>query len=250
MISRPFTRVAAPLAAATFLLAACGGAAASPSASAAATTAAARSTPTATASTPATTATASAATTTATTSAATGTWTISDTSKATVRVREQLVGVNLPSDAVLVATGATGTFLLKDDGTFSSDSKITFDLTTLASDQRQRDDFVKMDTLQTRQFPTAVFVPTKTTGLTLPMPASGEFTFKLTGQITIHGKTKEVTFDAQAKRSGNELTATATAAPSWKFADFGMTAPAVAFRVVSIVDEIRVTVDLVATLKA
>lgn len=236
MISRYVTRMAVPFAAASFLLAACGGAA-TPSNSVAQTAAATTSTPAPSA---------SAVTTTATT----GTWTVGDTSKATVRVREQLVGVNLPSDAVLVATGATGTFLLKDDGTFSSDSKITFDMTTLASDQRNRDDFVKMDTLQTRQFPKAEFVPTKVSGLTLPMPASGEFTFKLTGQITIHGTTKEVTFDVSAKRSGNELTATTTASPTWKFADFGMSAPSVPFRVVSVVDEIRVVVDLVATVKA
>jgi polyisoprenoid-binding protein YceI len=236
MISQHVARVST-LAVAS-LLVACGGAAV-PSATTTAPTAAA------TTSTPAPSASA-----TTMTAVTTGTWTVSDTSKATVRVREQLVGVNLPSDAVLVATGATGTFLLKDDGTFSSDSKVTFDLTTLASDQRQRDDFVKMDTLQTRQFPTAVFVPTKTSALTLPMPASGEFTFKLTGQMTIHGKTKEVTFDVLAKRAGNELTVTATAAPSLKFGDFGMTAPSVPFRVVSIVDEIRVTVDLVATTNA
>jgi polyisoprenoid-binding protein YceI len=239
MISHDLMRAAIPFATASFLLAACGGAAV-PNTSAVATA-----TPIVTA-----TATTAPSASAATTTAATGTWTVSNTSKATVRVREQLVGVNLPSDAVLVATGATGAFLLKDDGTFSSDSKITFDLTTLASDQRNRDDFVKSDTLQTRQFPTAEFVPTKTTGLTLPMPASGEFTFKLTGQMTLHGKTKEVTFDVVATRSGNDLVATATAAPAWKFADFGMTAPSVPFRVVSIVDEIRVVVDLVATMKA
>jgi polyisoprenoid-binding protein YceI len=234
------SRLVAPLATATVLAAACGGAAAAPSAS-----------PTASASPAPSAATTTTAATAATTSpAATGTWTVSDRSKTTVRVREQLVGVNLPSDAVLTATGAAGTFVLKDDGTFSSDAKITFDLTTLASDNRNRDDFVKMDTLQTRQFPRAEFVPTKTGGLTLPMPASGDFTFKLTGQLTVHGKTKEVTFDVVAKRSGNQLTATATATPSWKFGDFGMTAPSVPFRVVSIVDEIRVAVDLIATLKS
>lgn len=236
MISRHPTNVAAPFAAAIFLLAACGGAPATVNVAA---------TPTAAATTPTPAPSASVATTTA----STATWTVSDTSKATVRVREQLVGVNLPSDAVLVASGATGTFLLKDDGTFTADSKITFDLTTLASDNRNRDDFVKMDTIQTRQFPKAEFVPTKASGLTLPMPASGEFTFKLTGQMTLHGKTKEVTFDVSAKRNGNSLEATATAAPSWKFSDFGMTAPSVPFRVVSIVDEIRVAVDLVATVK-
>ena len=241
MTSRYLDRIAMPLATVGFLLAACGGAAVAPSATPAATVVVATATPTPTA---------TAAATTNVTTVTTGTWTISDTSKATVRVREQLVGVNLPSDAVLVATGATGTFVLKDDGTFSSDSKISFDLTTLASDQRDRDNFVKMDTLQIRQFPKAEFVPTKTTGLTLPMPASGEFTFKLTGQITIHGKTKEVTFDVVAKRNGNDLVATATAAPTWKFGDFGMSAPSVPFRVVSVVDEIRVVVDLVATVKA
>ncbi|MDP9283129.1 MAG: YceI family protein [Chloroflexota bacterium] len=240
MISRYLSRLAMPLATASLLFAACGGAATPTTATTSPTVVATTSSPTPTAS----------AATTNTNTVATGTWTVSDTSKATVRVREQLVGVNLPSDAVLVATGATGTFIVKDDGTFSSDSKITFDLTTLASDQRDRDNFVKMDTLQTRQFPKAEFVPTKTSGLTLPMPASGEFTFKLTGLMTIHGTTKEVTFDVSAKRSGNELTATATAAPTWKFADFGMSAPSVPFRVVSVVDEIRVVVDLVATLKA
>jgi polyisoprenoid-binding protein YceI len=242
------SRLVAPLATATVLAAACGGAAAAPSASPTASASPAPSaSPTASAATTTTTTAATAAT---TSPAATGTWTVSDRSKTTVRVREQLVGVNLPSDAVLTATGAAGTFVLKDDGTFSSDAKITFDLTTLASDNRNRDDFVKMDTLQTRQFPRAEFVPTKTGGLTLPMPASGDFTFKLTGQLTVHGKTKEVTFDVVAKRSGNQLTATATATPSWKFGDFGMTAPSVPFRVVSIVDEIRVAVDLIATLKS
>ena len=237
MLAGYLTRIAAPLAAMTILLAACGGAA-TPN------------TTTTTATTNTSTPTPSASATTAATTLTTGTWTVSDTSKATVRVREQLVGVNLPSDAVLAASGATGAFALNDDGTFSSDSKITFDLTTLASDQRDRDNFVKMDTLQTRQFPKAEFVPTKTSGLTLPMPASGEFTFKLTGQIMLHGKTKEVTFDVSATRSGNELKATAAAAPSWKFADFGMSAPSVPFKVVSVVDEIRVVVDLVATIKA
>jgi polyisoprenoid-binding protein YceI len=164
-----------------------------------------------------------------------------------VSVREQLVGVSLPSDAVLVATGASGSFAVNADGTFSADSKITFDLTTLTSDQRNRDDFVKMDTLAVRQFPTATFVPTKATGLTLPLATNAEATFTLAGKMTIHGVTKDVTFDVVAKRSGSQLTATATANPTWKFEDFGMRAPSVPFRVVSVVDEIRLVVQIVAS---
>ena len=174
-------------------------------------------------------------------------WTVTAASKATVSVREQLVGVSLPSDAVLTATGGTGTFRLNADGSFTADSKITFDLNTLASDNRDRDNFIKQDTLQVRQFPKAELVPTKTTGLATPLATNGTFTFKLTGNLTLHGKTKEVTFDVVATRTGGELTAKATLDPSVKFGDFGMTAPTVAFRVVSIVDEIRLVVDLVAT---
>ena len=201
-------------------------------------------TPTATP-TPTTTSTATA--TAAGTTASAAAWTVTDKSKATIRVREQLVGVSLPSDAVLTATGAKGSFELNSDGTFTSGSTITFDLTTLASDERDRDNFIKNDTLQVRQFPTATFVPTRTSGLTLPLASSGTFTFTLTGKLTIKGKTKEVTFDVTAKRDGSDLTATATANPSWKFGDFGMTAPSVPFRVLSVTDEIRAAIDIVAT---
>jgi len=215
---------------ASFLAAACGG-----SASPATTT----STPT-----PSTTTTATPA---ATTAASASVWTVSDKSKTTIRVREQLVGVSLPSDAVLTATGAIGSFDLNGDGTFASGSKISFDVSTLSSDERNRDSFIKQDTLQVRQFPKAEFVPTKVSGLSLPLATNGSFTFTLTGKMTIRGKTKEVTFDVVAKRDGSDLTATATANPSWKFGDFGMTAPSVPLRVVSVTDEIRVTIDLVAT---
>ena len=176
-----------------------------------------------------------------------GAWTVSDRSKATVSVREQLVGVNLPSDALLVTSGGTGSFTLNADGTFSPDSKISFDLTTLVSDNRDRDNFIRQDTLQVRQFPKAEFVPTKATGLALPLATSGELTFKIAGQMTIHGTTKEVTFDVKATRTGADLVATATANPTWKFSDFGMRMPSVPFRVVSVNDEIRLVVSLVAT---
>jgi polyisoprenoid-binding protein YceI len=224
---RAYARSIAVAVGAAMLAAACGG-----------TAAVATPTPT-----PNATATASATAATATGSA----WTVTDKSKATIRVREQLVGVSLPSDAVLTATGAKGSFELNSDGTFASGSTITFALATLSSDENNRDNFIKQDTLQVRRFPTAEFVPTKTSGLALPLATSGTFTFTLTGNMTIKGTTKEVTFDVTAKREGGDLTATATANPTWKFGDFGMTAPSVPLRVLSVTDEIRAVIDVVAT---
>ena len=174
-------------------------------------------------------------------------WTVSDKSKATVRVREQLAALSFPSDAVLIATGATGGFQLSDNGTFSSDSKITFKVDSLTSDSSLRDGFVKMTVLGTRQFPTATFVPAKVTGLSLPLPASGTFTFTLGGKLTIHGVDKDVTLDVRATRAGGDLTANATLAPTVKFGDFGMPIPASPGRVLSVVDEIKLVIDLVAT---
>jgi len=188
-----------------------------------------------------------AAATTTPTAATTLTWTVSDKSKVTIRVREQLASLNFPSDAVLVGTGAKGGFGVNADGTFATGSQISFDVTSLTSDASQRDNFVKQSVLATRQFPTATFVPTKATGLTLPLAPNAHVTFTLTGKLTIHGTEKEVTFSVDATRTGGELTATAVLDPTVKFGDFGMPQPAAPGRVLSVVDEIKMTVDLVAT---
>ncbi|MBM4434844.1 MAG: YceI family protein, partial [Chloroflexi bacterium] len=172
-------------------------------------------------------------------------FTIQAGSKAVVRVNEQLADRTLPNDAVLTSEKVTGQFTLDPDGTFASSSKVAVDLTALSSDSAQRDRFIKDNTLQTRLFPEAVFVPVRATGLALPLAASGEVTFKLTGQMTIRGVTKELTFDVKAARSGADLTATATVAPAFQFSTFGMDQPRV-LSVLSIKDEIRLEVQLTA----
>jgi polyisoprenoid-binding protein YceI len=163
-------------------------------------------------------------------------------SNATVRVREQLLGRAAPNDAVLTTSVVTGKFTLRPDGTFTSDSRLTVDLSTLSSDDGRRDNFIKQNTLETRRFPVAEFVPIKVSEeLPLPLPASGEWAFKVTGNLTIRGVEKEVTWDIQARRSEGDLTSIATT--KFKFGDFGMERPRV-FLVLSIVDEIRLEVEL------
>ena len=167
-------------------------------------------------------------------------------SKAVVRVREQLASVSAPGDAVLETSDVKGSFALRADGTFTPDSKITVGLAALRSDSGIRDSFIKGQTLQVARFPTADFVPQRTNGLPVPLPASGEWTFQITGKMTIHGTDRDVTFDVRAKRAADSLTASAKNAPTWKFGDFGLTAPRVS-SVISIVDELRLEVELVAS---
>jgi YceI-like protein len=68
-----------------------------------------------------------------------------------------------------------------------SDSKIRVDMRTITTDDRQRTDSIKRDPLEVIRFRTSELVPKSTTVLMLPLPSSGEFTFKLTGDLTLHG---------------------------------------------------------------
>jgi polyisoprenoid-binding protein YceI len=166
-------------------------------------------------------------------------------SKATFRVREQLAGRQLPNDAVGTTNNVTGQLALSPEGTLVPNaSKITVDVSSLATDNRMRDQFIKDNTLQTRRYPTAEFLPTKVEGLPSPLPASGEHTFKLTGLMTVKGVQKEITWNVTARRAANELLGKATTAV--KFGDFGMEPPRVA-SVLSITDEIRLELDLAAS---
>lgn len=168
-----------------------------------------------------------------------------ESGKATVRVREQLAGFSAPNDAVLEVTDVKGAFGVRQDGTFTPDSKVSVGLEALRSDSNTRDNFIKGTTLAVRRFPTADFVPVRAVGLPTPLPATGEWTFQVVGKMTIAGVEKDVSWDVKARRDGTGITASAKNVPSWKFSDFGLQVPRVA-SVLSIVDEIRLELELVA----
>src|SRR5919197_3405140 len=144
----------------------------------------------------------------------------------TVRVREQLARVPAPSDAVMTTSAVSGALLVRPDGSFASGSKIDVDLTTLKSDESRRDDFVKRQTLETSRYPTATFVPVQAEGIPAPLTASGEWKATLVGDLTIHAVTKRISWDATVKRSGADVTGTATT--HFTFEDFGMQPPSAA----------------------
>jgi polyisoprenoid-binding protein YceI len=167
---------------------------------------------------------------------------VADGTKANYRVREQLAGLDAPSDAVGTTTAVTGSLVMDADGQIVPDqSKLVVDLKALHSDRGNRDRFIQFNTLETSEYPTATFVPTRVTGLPSPLPRSGQATFQILGNLTIHGVTKPVTWDVTAQANGNDVTGQATT--QFTFEDFGMTPPK-AGPVLSVNDNVKLEVTL------
>jgi polyisoprenoid-binding protein YceI len=165
-------------------------------------------------------------------------------SKASYKAREQLLGRNLPSDAIGTSSKVSGTIMLGAGGEpVAEQSQVTVDLSVLQSDERRRDNFIKQDTLQTSRFPNATFVPRDIEGLSVPMPSSGEATFQLSGDLTVRGVTRPVTWQVNASFANDQVSGTATT--NVHMSDFGMTPPKVG-PVLSIEDELALELNFTA----
>ncbi|MCL6650103.1 MAG: YceI family protein [Chloroflexi bacterium] len=168
-------------------------------------------------------------------------------SQVSYTAHEQLVGHTLPNDAVGKTSAVSGQIVLDATGQpVASASKITVDLTTLQSDESRRDNYIKQNTLETSKYPQATFVPTSITGLSWPLPTSGQAQFQLTGDLTVHGVTKTVTWQVTATFNQNTVQGTATTQVT--FEDFGMQPPKVPV-VLSVEDNLVLTANLQLTVQ-
>jgi polyisoprenoid-binding protein YceI len=169
---------------------------------------------------------------------------VADGSRAVYRVREQLVGINFPNDAAGGTNAVSGTLVIRPDGSIdSSQSKLTVDLRSLKSDQDLRDGFLQGERgLNTAKFPTAEFVPKRAVGLPWPFPSKPPLQagFQLIGDMTVYGKTTEVTWNTVATFS-NEMVA-GRATTQFPFAQFGIPKPQIA-RLMSVDDTINLDIE-------
>jgi polyisoprenoid-binding protein YceI len=164
-----------------------------------------------------------------------------DGNEARYRVGEQLANVDLPGDAVGRTTAITGALVLEPDGRIvKEESKFVIDLRTLQSDAQMRDRYIQRNTLETAQYPHAEFVPTGFRGLPTPLPTSGEVSLQVTGDLTVRGVTKPVTWAVTLRPAATVYSGTATT--TFAFTEFQMTKPRVA-RVLSVNDSIRLEYD-------
>ena len=162
---------------------------------------------------------------------------IADGSSATYRVTEQFVGVAFTNEAEGTTNLVSGTLTINADGTVAPGSKLTVDLRGLKSDQDQRDGFIQNRTLETAKFPYAEFVPTRVTGLDKMIPSTGQAGISLTGNLTIHGVTKEATFQGIATFNPRTNAVAGRARTSLTFDEFGLTQPKIG-RLASVANKI------------
>jgi polyisoprenoid-binding protein YceI len=156
-------------------------------------------------------------------------------------VREQLVGFELPNDAIGKSGAITGGILLDGTGKVdSSGSTISVDLASLKSDRDRRDGYIKRRTLVVDSFPTATLTVTELRGLPVVLPTSGTLTLTLIGNFTVHGVTRPTTWAVTALANGDQFTGKAST--HVKFGDFNMTQPRVPV-VLSVVDDILLEYD-------
>jgi polyisoprenoid-binding protein YceI len=163
-------------------------------------------------------------------------WTVADGSQAGYRVREKLAFLPAKNDAVGRTSDITGEAESTGAGdslTFST-AAFEIDLSTLTSDQDRRDQRIKEIGIESSRFPTATFK------LTEPLTLDAK-QVDATGDLTLHGVTKNVTIPLQVRNSGASVEAVGKLTFPW--GDFGMTAPSVA-GFVSVEDEATMEFDL------
>jgi polyisoprenoid-binding protein YceI len=134
---------------------------------------------------------------------------VKDEAEARYKAHETLANQRLPVEAIGRTRDMTGSIALTTDGRIAPDgSKITVVLNNLKSDERLRDRVVG-DVLQTKSFPYAEFVPREIAGLS-GLPPSGEASFKLAGDLTLHGVTRPATWEVTAQFAPGEVNGKAT----------------------------------------
>lgn len=160
--------------------------------------------------------------TTATAGGVDGEWLIAEGSEVGYRVDESINGFDTTANGRTQAI--TGTFTI--DGTVVSAGNFTVDMTTFKSDESRRDGQFNGRIMAVDQFPTSTFV------LTAPIdfqqvPTDGTtITATATGDLTLRGTTKSVTFEVEATFANGRVGVLGKIPVV--FADFGVPNPSVA----------------------
>lgn len=168
-----------------------------------------------------------------------------DDSQAQFVIDEVLNG----ADKTVVGTTSevAGDILLDANNPASAEiGEIRINARTFATDDSRRNNAIARLILRAEDAANEfiVFQPTAVTGLPESIPAGEPVAFQVTGNLTIAGETREVTFDVTAALE-SEARLTGTAETTVAYADFGVSIPSVPF-VASVEDTVVLRLDFAA----
>lgn len=123
------------------------------------------------------------------------------------------------------------------------ENTFTVDLSTLESNQRLRDNWIRDEGPEFGTYPNATFVAESLEGAPTSYTPGEEVTFQLVGQLTIRETTQPATFDVTASLLDGTVSGTAVAA--LVMSDFGIAPPDFA-NTLTVADNFRIEVTFTA----
>jgi polyisoprenoid-binding protein YceI len=148
-------------------------------------------------------------------------------------------------DTVGTTSAIEGQFQLNWDDLSAplGENTFTVDLSTLESNQRLRDSWIRENGPEFATYPDATFVAERLEGAPESYTMGEEVTFQMVGQLTIRESTQPATFDVTAKLEDGTVTGTATAA--LKLTSFGIEPPDFA-NTLTVADDFQIRVEFTA----
>lgn len=139
-------------------------------------------------------------------------------------------------------TNIQGAVVIDDKNVANSSVEVTIDTTTVNTDNGGRDrDLKSANFFDVENYPTMTFKSTK-------VEKVSDGRLKVTGDLTMHGVTKEVVLDVEgptpAVNAGRGIKRGATATTRINRKDFGLTWNRLAEGIAVVSDEVQITIDL------
>jgi polyisoprenoid-binding protein YceI len=164
-----------------------------------------------------------------------------DGNAARYRVREQLVGHDLPNDAIGETKRLTGSISFDSNGkVIRQASMFSVEAGSFVSDRDRRDGFVRGRLLEADKYPTITLVPTEVRGVSLPLPKSGSVPIEMTADLIVRGVSRPTTWKGTAQFEPGRIVG--FAATAFTFADIQLEQPRVPV-LLSVADTIRLEIN-------
>jgi polyisoprenoid-binding protein YceI len=130
-----------------------------------------------------------------------GSWTVGSGSRVGYRVKEILAGQS--HTAVGRSSSVTGSMAIK--GSTVQTASFTVKMATIHTDSAQRDAQFDGRIMDVARYPDGTFALTKPISLA-PLPSAGAIrTYSATGNLTLHGQTRSVTFPVKAELTSGAI---------------------------------------------